>query len=222
MIRAVIFDLDGTLFDRDSAVRNLCETQYVAFESELTVLARATFVSRLLELDGHGLGDKEMVYRSLALEFDLSAALAARLVEDFWGRYHRFCRPFPDALSTLEALRAHGKVIGLITNGRRVIQEGTIAALQIRPLLDAILISEAEGVRKPDRAVFERAAARLGVTPSECCHVGDHPDVDVAGARAAGMKAVWKRVSYWNRPSEVVPIIDTLSELLTNGHVVEE
>lgn len=222
MIRAVLFDLDGTLFDRDSAVRSLCETQYVLFEPELTAVSRATFVSRLLELDGHGLGDKEMVYRCLALEFDLSAALAARLLEDFWGRYHRFCRPFPDAVSTLEALRTRDMVIGLVSNGRRAIQDGTIDALGIRPLLDAILISEVEGVRKPDRAMFERAAARLGVTPSECCHVGDHPDVDIAGARAAGMKAVWKRVTYWAQPYEAVPIIDTLSDLLTNGHVGEE
>jgi FMN phosphatase YigB (HAD superfamily) len=38
VIRAVVFDLDGTLFDRDSAVRSLCETQYVAFEPELAVV----------------------------------------------------------------------------------------------------------------------------------------------------------------------------------------
>jgi putative hydrolase of the HAD superfamily len=222
VIRAVLLDLDGTLFDRDSAVRILGETQYLAFERDLTGVSPGPFVSRLLELDGHGFGDKEMVYRCLALEFNFSAALAARLVDDFWGRYHRFCRPFPDAVNTLQALRARGKIIGLITNGRRVIQDGTIDALGIRPLLDAILISEVEGIRKPDRAMFERAAARLGVAPSECCHVGDHPDVDVAGATAAGMKAIWKRVPYWDQPSEPVPIIDTLSELLTRSDVTEE
>ena len=216
MIRAVVFDLDGTLFDRDSAVRSLGDAQYLAFQSELTGVSQEQFVSRLLELDGHGLGDKEKVYGRLVLEFGLRAVLTSKLVEDFWGRYHRFCRPFPDAVHTLKALRARGKGIGLVTNGRRVIQNGTIDALQIRRLLDAILISEVEGVRKPDRAMFERAAARLGVAPSECCHVGDHPDVDIAGARAAGMKAVWKRVPYWTPPSEPVPIIDELSEVLAN------
>ncbi len=102
----------------------------------------------------------------------------------------------------------------MITNGRRVIQDGTIDALEIRPLLDAILISEVEGVRKPDRAMFERAAARLGVAPHESCHVGDHPEVDFAGAIGAGMTAVWKRVPYWNQPSKEAPTIDTLSEVL--------
>ena len=144
---AVFFDLDGTLFDRDVAVRSLSETQYAAFERELTGVSREPFVSRVLELDAHGSVDKEMVYKRLVLEFDLPEALAPRLVEDFWGRYHQFCRPFPDALNTLKALRARGKAVGVITNGRQTIQNGTIDALRIRPLLDAILISETEGVR---------------------------------------------------------------------------
>ncbi len=55
MTRAVFFDLDGTLFDRDAAVRSLTETQYVAFERELGGVLREVFVSRLLELDAHGL-----------------------------------------------------------------------------------------------------------------------------------------------------------------------
>src|SRR5204863_386245 len=125
--------------------------------------------------------------------------------------------PFPDAASTLKALRAQGKRLGVITNGRQAIQNGTIDALGLRPLVDAVLISEAEGVRKPSQAMFERAAARLGVGVAECCHVGDHPDVDVAGARAAGMKAVWKRVPYWNQPPEGVPAINALSEVLEHA-----
>jgi len=84
--RAVLFDLDGTFFDRDVAVRTLSETQYVAFERELTGVSREPFVSRLLELDAHGSGDKEMVYRRLLLEFELPEDLAPKLVEDFWGR----------------------------------------------------------------------------------------------------------------------------------------
>jgi len=217
VIRAVCFDLDGTLFDRDVAVRSLGETQYVAFARELTGVSPESFVSRLLELDAHGSVDKEIVYKRLMLEFELPEALGPRLFEDFWGRYHHFCRPFPDAFNTLEALRARGKTVGLITNGRRVIQSGTIDALRVRPFFDAILISEVEGVRKPERAMFERAAARLGVAPQECCHVGDHPEVDVAGAMAAGMTAVWKRVPYWPEPSKAVPTIDTLGEVLEHA-----
>lgn len=214
MIRAVLFDLDGTLFDRDIAVRNLAEAQFIAFKRDFAHVPTATFVSRLLELDEHGHGDKEMVYECLCREFALPETLAPKLAVDFWDRYHRFCRPFPDVVGTLEELRSRGKKLGLVTNGRDVIQNGTIDALQIRHLLDSILISGAEGIRKPSRAIFERAAERLGVEPFECCHVGDHPEIDVSGARAAGLSAVWKRVPYWSQPREAVATIDILSEVL--------
>ena len=79
---------------------------------------------------------------------------------------------------------------------------------------DVVLISEAEGVRKPDRAIFARALERCGVAPADAIFVGDHPEVDVAGARAAGMVPVWKRVPYWKMAFEDVLIVDTLSEIL--------
>ena len=57
--------------------------------------------------------------------------------------------------------------------------------------MDAILISEAEGLRKPDAAIFCRAAERVGARPGECLFVGDNPEADIFGAHAAGMKTAW-------------------------------
>jgi len=48
-------------------------------------------------------------------------------------------------------------------------------------------------VRKPNRLLFETAAARIGAEPDDIWFVGDSLDVDVAGARAAGMTTVWLR-----------------------------
>jgi putative hydrolase of the HAD superfamily len=65
-----------------------------------------------------------------------------------------------------------------------------------------------------DPAIFLRAANRVGVTAARACHVGDHPVVDVWGARSAGLRTIWKRVDYWTPPAETVPTIDRLEQLL--------
>lgn len=59
-------------------------------------------------------------------------------------------------------------------------------------LLDRDLISESEGLRKPDPAIFERALKKLNVMAEETIFVGDHPIHDVAASRAVGMQGWWK------------------------------
>jgi putative hydrolase of the HAD superfamily len=214
-MKAVLFDLDGTLFDRDAAVRDLVEAQYAAFAPTLGTALRSEFVARVLELDDHGYRDKSEVYATIARERGLSEKLARELTADFLRRYdHAFCRPFPDTVSTLTELKRRGLKTGVITNGRQSVQDGKIDALAIRGLLDTVSISEAEGLRKPDRRIFERTLARLGVAPADCAFVGDHPEVDVAGARSAGLHAIWRRSPHWGPPADPVPTIDTLGDLL--------
>lgn len=213
-VRAVFFDLDGTLFDRDAAVRELFAEQHRVFESRLAGIAAQPFVERLLELDDHGHADKRTTYGILARELGLEAAFGERLVEHYRDIYPRFGGPFADALPTLTALRARGLGLGLITNGRVDTQSAKVERLGLEPFLDAVLISEGEGVRKPDRQIFARALERLGVAASQAWHVGDHPLADVAGAHAAGLTAVWRYVPYWPEPATPALTIFALAELL--------
>jgi putative hydrolase of the HAD superfamily len=75
------------------------------------------------------------------------------------------------------------------------------------------LISEVEGVRKPDVEIFVRASHNLNVKPYESVFIGDHPEVDILGARNAGMKSIWKRNSGWQEPQHADGIIDNLGEI---------
>jgi putative hydrolase of the HAD superfamily len=213
-VKAVFFDLDGTLFDRDAAVRALFAEQHGVFERWLGGIAREHFVERLLELDDHGHADKRATYGVLVRELGLDAALGERLVDHYRDIYSCFGGPFADALPTLTALRARGLELGLITNGRVDTQAAKIERLGLAPFLDTVLISEREGVRKPDPQIYARAVERLGVAASEAWHVGDHPTADVAGAHAAGLTAVWRHVPYWPEPATAAFTIFTLAELL--------
>jgi putative hydrolase of the HAD superfamily len=84
-------------------------------------------------------------------------------------------------------------------------------------LFDAIVISEAAGVRKPDSRIFELTLGRLGLAPAEAIFVGDHPDTDpdtdIRGAQQAGIRAVWKREEYCGSCPHADATIAGLEEL---------
>ncbi len=214
MITTVLFDLDGTLYDRDVLLQELAAEQYRVFQRQLAHVERSFFVARLIELDDHGYGSKDDVYRQLAGDWQLSDELRGQLTAHFWSSYDRYCVLASDTLRTLDALRYQGKKIGIITNGSTDRQNAKIDALGIRPYFHAVTISEAEGVRKPDREIFLRTLNRCRSSAAESLYVGDHPRADVEGARAAGLTAVWKIVPYWKMDVPDVPRINRLSEVL--------
>ncbi|WP_437955186.1 HAD family hydrolase [Sorangium sp. So ce119] len=213
-IQAVLFDLDGTLFDRETAVRDVVAGQYAVFSRELAGVTQERFVGRVLELDAHGYGDKSEIYPRVVRELGLPEPLAARLHAHFWDAYARTAHALPGARATLAALRARGLRLGVVTNGRVRVQEGKLRALDLLGALDAVLISEREQLRKPDPAIFRRAVERLGVRAAQACYVGDHPEKDVLSARDAGLHAVWLRTPHFPPPEVAHTAIDGLGELL--------
>lgn len=214
MIKAVLFDLDGTLFDRNTSVQRLVRAQYDAYASALAHIEKPAFVARFVELDARGYVPKDVVYQRLVEEFSLHDLSASDLTGYFFAQYHCHCVPFPGLVEMLTDLHAHGLRLGVITNGGTAFQQNTLRALGIESSFSTVLISEAEGIKKPDPAIFHRALARLGVGADESLFVGDHPIVDIAGARNAGLKAIWKRDTYWEAPLDADGVLNALSELM--------
>lgn len=212
-IKGLLFDLDGTLFDRERCVRELVVEQQRAFQHELVGVAPELYCARVLTLDAHGYGKKDVVYRQIVEEFGLPEALGQRLLEDFWERYQGAALLFDDVLPALTAFRRAGLRLAIITNGATARQQGKIDRLGIGGLFQAVQISEREGVRKPDREAFERALQRLDLHANEAWHIGDHPELDVAAAAAAGIAPVWRRTDYWSEPSVPHRAISSLDEL---------
>jgi putative hydrolase of the HAD superfamily len=213
LIKAVFFDLDGTLYDRDALVTRLVAEQFEAFQDELTGVTKDSFVDRIVELDDHGYRDKRDVYRTVAEEWSLAIDLRDRLHDHFWARYDTHCVLEEDVGRTLAALRRRGLKLAVNTNGSTERQRRKLEALGISLWFEAILISELEGVKKPDPEIFRRALLRCQVDATETLFVGDHPDADVGGALGAGLRAVWKVVPYW-RCAHNVPAVCRLSDIL--------
>lgn len=70
-------------------------------------------------------------------------------------------------------------------------QRGKIAHFGLDRYLRWLVISEGIGLRKPDLRIFQYALSLAGVEPQEAIFVGDRLDMDVGGAKAGGMRAVW-------------------------------
>jgi putative hydrolase of the HAD superfamily len=90
----------------------------------------------------------------------------------------------------------------VITNGPADVQRAKIELLGVSDLVDFSLISGELGVAKPDAAIFREALERAGVDAAEAIFIGDSVEHDMAGARAAGIPAVWmnRRGLVWPEP----------------------
>ena len=208
MDRAVLFDLDGTLLDRDASVG----AYTTALHSRLAVAAPLTaFSARFLDLDYHGYGDKDVLFETLIKEFLLSGS-SEELVADFRRNAWDECVTFPKAEEVLQALRSKGYALGIVTNGTAESQRAKLRNARLDQLVDAIVISGEENVHKPDADIFLRAAARVGVEATECVFVGDNPVADIGGAHGVGMATAWVGdASEW--PEEV----STRPDLVVSG-----
>jgi putative hydrolase of the HAD superfamily len=95
----------------------------------------------------------------------------------------------PGAAEALTALREAGVATAVVSNFDRRLR-GILADLGLAPLLDLVWLPSDAGVAKPDPAIFTSAIAALGAAPARTLVVGNDAERDLAGARAAGLRAV--------------------------------
>ncbi|PEZ00663.1 L-2-haloalkanoic acid dehalogenase [Bacillus sp. AFS018417] len=220
MVKAVIFDLDGTLLDRDSSLKLFIKDQYKRYINELEHVPEELYINRFIELDNKGYVWKDKVYERLLQEYVISSLTWEQLLEDYISNFQHHCIPFSNMEHVLQELKNSGILLGMITNGFTEFQLLNIRALGIDKYMDIILVSEQEGLKKPQAEIFLRALERLGVSSEESVYVGDHPENDVVGARNVGMHAIWKKDTYWGNPFTDEHVIDDLKELLSIVNIV--
>lgn len=212
MIKALLFDLDGTLLNRDASVYKFIHNQYDRFEKWVGHIPKETYISRFIDLDCHGYVWKDSVYQQMAQEFNITNLKWEDLLRDYLENFKDACVPFPNLHEILEELKKRDLKLGIITNGKGQFQYDNIRALGIEHYFSTILISEWEGIKKPDPEIFKAGLQKLQVLPEECLFVGDHPNNDILAARQIGMKTIWKKDKQWNQV-EADYIINDLNEI---------
>lgn len=201
------------MLDRDTSVEQFISAQYDRLIDALSHIPKNDYIARFIELDCHGHVWKDKVYQDLVAEFTIEDISWQALLKDYEMRFQFHCVPFKFLMEMLDELKQQGYLLGIITNGRGQFQSRAIEGLGIREYFDTILISEVEQVRKPQVEIFARAMNQLGVSASDSVFVGDHPEADIAGAKGAMMKTIWKRNLHWAEAKEADAIIDELSEI---------
>jgi HAD superfamily hydrolase (TIGR01549 family) len=152
--------------------------------------ANRAYVERLQAGGGHEDGWRVFMGSWLELAGVTPSAVdgAVDALREAHDAFNLWRRVPEDLIDSLERVRAAGITVGVVSNS-----EGKLGRLFDRlglsQLFDVVVDSAHEGVRKPDPAIFLLACQRLDVAPEDCLYAGDIPEVDVVGARAAGLEA---------------------------------
>lgn len=192
--RAIIFDLDDTLYSR----RGAAERTFPGMLRELLYTNRSEeFIAEAVELMMSKVSRNSMVhdgvFSALTEAYPTDKPFSRELCLDYYYEHiSEFAELFPGTRELLIRLRERGMKIGVLTNitaARLYSQKKKIEALGLESLVDLIIFSGEVGIHKPDRRLFDLAAERLGVKNEECVFVGDDPESDVRGALGADMEA---------------------------------
>lgn len=142
---------------------------------------------------------------------EVGRTVAERYAEE---RDHGEVDPLPGALEALESLSQRHR-IGMVTNGPPGMQGTKLAALGIDDAFETIVHAGHDTAPKPDPEPFHRALEALSVEPDRAVHVGNSLAADVAGAKAAGLRAAWLAESSGADPGEHAPdyVVESLAEL---------
>ncbi|UXS75308.1 HAD family hydrolase [Staphylococcus chromogenes] len=218
-IKAIIFDLEGTLLDRKKSRDKFIEEQYERFHDYLVRVQASDYRKKFIELDDDEDHDKPDLYKEIIKQFNIDRLSWKDLFHDFEMHFYRYVFPFYDTHYTLQKLTEAGYKIGVIANGKSNIKHYRIYALGIEDYVNHLSTSETVGFRKPHPRIYEDILEKLNVAPSEVIYVGDDALNDVAPARAMGMVSIWychKEGDVELEPlaSEMDFEISTLEELL--------
>ena len=185
--RAVIFDLDDTLYLQDQFVLSGFKAAAQHLE-KLTDISRQRTLEILVQAFRSGARGRELQF--LMVKLSLPNTFIPVLLEVIRSHRPQLALPTTSA-QALDALRGRWR-LGIVTNGPPDMQARKVSALGLAPLVDTVVYAHeiGTGAGKPDPAPFLEAAGRLGVPVSRTVFVGDNQETDVVGAAGVGMRTI--------------------------------
>jgi putative hydrolase of the HAD superfamily len=228
-IAAITLDLDDTLWPIEPVMRRAEQRLDDWLKTHCPRAAAAYPISAMRALRDRVARENPHLAHDFSAQRRLSlcAALHAHGYDDAHveGAYGEFYAArnevecYADTLPALARLAARYPLVSL-SNGNADVERIGLAGF-----FRFSISSRDCGVAKPDMQIFHTACARLGLPPHAVLHVGDDPELDVAGARAAGLRTAWinRSSSAWTHPqtpdltlSDLAALADTLDGTAAN------
>jgi carbamoyl-phosphate synthase large subunit len=193
-LRAVLFDLDNTLYPEEEFVTSGFRAA-AAWLAGHTKLAAETLEKKMWQIL-HTQG-RARVFNTLLAELDLDSLVWLRTLLLVYRSHQPTVSLFPEVEGALVALKEHGLRLGLVTDGIASVQRRKIAALNLERHMDVIVCTDelGAGYGKPSAVPFEVATTLLGVTPNQTAYLADDETKDFAGPNRLGIKSVQVELS---------------------------
>lgn len=201
MIKAVFFDIDGTVYDYASADEKAQRVlrDYSFRELEIAPEEFDRWIGRARKLADSRTGANCAANHNRLIRFQCLLEIiekplfphAYNMYDLYWNTMIEAAVLEPGTVELMHNLKKRGTYIGVGTNMTADIQYRKIEKLGLGRWINGMVTSEEAGVEKPDETVFRLCAEKAGVKVGECVFIGDSLEHDVKGAQAAGMHAVW-------------------------------
>jgi putative hydrolase of the HAD superfamily len=221
-VKAISFDGDGTLWDFEKVMQHSLQhvlkelerldppaTAMLDIEKMIKIRNRVAkeLKGRITNLEKIRLEAFKQTLKDIGRPNDV---LATHLNNVYLKHRFEDVELYSDVLPTLEALRKNF-VIGLLSNGNNYPER-----CGLEGIFQFVIFSQDYNVEKPDPGIFKIALEKAGCSEKEMLHVGDSLEIDIAGAKTAGIKSVWlnRQKAKANPSFQIDYEISSLSELL--------
>lgn len=223
MIKAVIFDIDNTLYSYDEnhiygmeALAVYCRDSFGITTDEMQACYRKA--GRIMT-DRIGTDTAAIHSRMLRMQCMLELLEqplfphARNMYHAYWDTFIQHIQSNPGILEFMKELKKRKIRIGIGTDMTAYVQYRKLEAIGVTPYIDFIVTSEEAGVEKPTPHLFELCVEKAGVPAGECAFIGDNLTKDVKGAWDNGLKGICYAKWIEQQEETEYPVIQSFDEV---------
>ena len=209
-MKAIVFDLDNTLIDRQRAFTEMLKDRIELTLPEDKKHLKEQAIQDILMWDDNGTVSRSVSFKKYCDKYEVTCMTSEEL-STYWTTISgSVVYLFDDVIDVITYLKEKYR-LAILTNGSPISQRRKLESTGILNMFELSVVSGEAGIDKPDPRIFDVMCERLNVKPEDCLYIGDNYVNDVLGARNAGWKAI-----YLNRlhlASDETQMIDSLEKL---------